>query len=94
MSQMETETETKMEIKIKNKFNLDDIVNKECPFKEIKQLKDEFNLKIKYDENLYLLNSTEIDYNGIILEKDTNKIVCMCKKQFLLNLKDINFHHI
>lgn len=83
MSQMETEIETKI------KFNLDDIVNKEFPFQEIKQLKDKFNLKIKYDENLYLLNSTEIDYNGIILEKDTNKIVCMCKKQFTIHTNQL-----
>lgn len=57
---------------------------KDLQFESVKEIVENSNLKVKYTDDLYLLHSNEsetpIQYeaNGIILEKGTNNIVCMC----------------
>lgn len=68
-----------------------DIITELSSFDKIKSTitKAPYHLKIKYDDNLYLINTNKftnniskiddnilLDCNGIILEKETNKIIC------------------
>ena len=57
---------------------------KNLPFDSVKEIAENSNLKVKYTDDLYLLHSNEsetpIQYeaNGLILEKGTNNVICMC----------------
>jgi hypothetical protein len=62
-------------------------------FDEIKTISEDSGIRVRelnndVSKNLYLLigndNTTplQIQSNGIILEKDTNKVVCMCQNKF------------
>ena len=57
---------------------------KDLPFESVKEISENSNLKVKYNDDLYLLHSNEsktpiqFEANGLILEKSTNNIVCMC----------------
>ena len=67
-------------------MNLFQIINKYNDFTELKKsLKKDYKLQVKQDENLYIINIQKniINMNpilnlcnGIILEKNTNKLVC------------------
>jgi hypothetical protein len=60
---------------------------KDLSFESVKEIAENSNLKVKYTDDLYLLSVTndndietpiQNEANGLILEKDTNNIVCMC----------------
>lgn len=62
-----------------------------CSFEQIKEKAKENDIIYREDETLYLLTakrseiSTELQLacNGVIFEKETNKIVCSCQPSFL-----------
>lgn len=57
---------------------------KDLPYDSVKEIAENSNLKVKYTEDLYLLHSNEsetpiqFEANGLILEKGTNNVICMC----------------
>jgi hypothetical protein len=63
---------------------------KDCSFEQIKEKAKENNLYYREEEDLYLLTAKKSDMqtnlqrscNGVILEKETNKIVCSCQPNF------------
>lgn len=62
-----------------------------CSFEQIKEKAKENNIIYREEETLYLLTAKrnedatdlQIACNGVILEKETNKIVCSCQPSFL-----------
>lgn len=80
-------------------------------FEDVKELLNTYNIRVKEDGNLYLvyskrennddnLNKLQFECNGMILEKNTNNIVCnsynkFCKyKNDLLDQYKINFSNL
>lgn len=72
-----------------------------CSFEQIKEKAKENDIIYRENENLYLLTSKKVDEptefhrvcNGIILEKETNKIVCSCQPSFA-NSNELNLDTI
>lgn len=79
-------------------------------FEDVKELLNTYNIRVKEDGNLYLvyykrenndnLNQLQFECNGMILEKNTNNIVCnsynkFCKyKNDLLEQYKLNFNNL
>lgn len=79
-------------------------------FEDVKELLNTYNIRVKEDGNLYLvyykrenndnLNQLQFECNGMILEKNTNNIVCnsynkFCKyKNDLLEQHKLNFNNL
>lgn len=63
----------------------------DCSFEQIKEKAKENDIIYRENENLYLLSGKKNDLqtnlqrycNGVILEKETNKIVCSCQPSFV-----------
>lgn len=74
-----------------NVNNVKELVNNKS-FEEVKPLLKELGIKLRYSGDLYLLftdnddTPLDLECNGLILEKDTNKIVCSVQNKF----KNIN----
>lgn len=67
-------------------------------FEDVKELLENNNINVKEDENLYLiyykrdtnkLNTLQHECNGMILEKNTNKIICNSYNKFYKSNNDI-----
>ena len=84
--------------------------NNVSSFEEVKELLNTYNIRVKEDGNLYLvyykrenndnLNKLQFECNGMILEKNTNNIVCNSYNKFckynndLLDQYKYNFHNL
>lgn len=84
---------------IDQQCNLAQIITNEIPFpytelKEMAQKKSFRVRELKPSPNLYLLTKDNSPLNGVILEKETNKIVCSPTSTFddLENLQDSKFN--
>ena len=62
--------------------------NENSSFEELKNVFEMFDIQVRELEDLYLLVSNnditplQLESNGLILEKKSNKIVCMCQNKF------------
>lgn len=60
-----------------------EFINSNKTFEDIKTWCKENDVYVKDNEHLYLLMGKDVAINGLICEKNTNKLICACQKKII-----------